>query len=220
MKIINSYVLKLIIISGLVGLLCTYSLYAFCPRFLCYVVYDVRESDSALIENKTVEGNAQYTEYFKPVNSYIKSIYIHVKSAKAPEDTAERICGTLIDRNGKIVKESFYEIENAIRNLYCEFPIEKWVEDGQEYQFVITFPDCDDIEITFGPCEIGPDEHVRLLYNGEEIDENIFLRYSYGTYSKKLLAMWFLVFFISSYLLGESCIKRFRDRKAVTDNRK
>ena len=196
-------ILKLTCVSCVAALLCTFCIYKFFPQYLCYIVYDVHESQLYEKEDKLVEANAQYTETFVSTSPYIKAIAFNLKERDENAVTGKYIEGKLIDSSGKILAVEQYQLKESIVDIYCEFPFEQWVVPGEAYQFVINFPDCEDVYVTFGPGDVGPAEHIKLTCNGNSMSQNLYLRYIYGQYSKKLLVMWFLVFFISAYMLGE-----------------
>lgn len=203
------HVIKLLCAACVISLLCTAAVYRFFPQYLCYIVYDVHESDFGEREDKQIKANAQYVEKFIPTCNYIKDIAFNLK-AREGSNTSEYITGSLVDDGGKVLAESRYELKESEIDVYCEFAIEKWVDVGREYQFVINFPDSEDVYVTFGTNDMSL-EHVQLLCDNEEVEQSMYLRYTYGCYSKKLLAMWFLTFVICAYLLGELLTRRGKE---------
>lgn len=198
----------------MVSLVCTAIFYRFFPQYLCYQVMAVNESKLYDAELYEMEQGASYTEYFKPQRNYLKSIALNLAPRKIKKgDTIYEIKALLKNKNGKIIEESVFLLENLYASTYCEFKIEKWVKSGEEYLLEIQFPDCEGVYVTFGPSDIGPAEHVQLTEGDTVIDENMYMRYIYGTYSKKLLAFWFVVFFISTYMLGESIAMLVKKQK-------
>lgn len=200
-------ILALSVISLAVGILGSWIVYRFLPQYLCYVVYDVSTSDASAHEDREIAPGAQYDEYFVPRNSYIKSIEINLNAAAKGEKegmNGEAVTGILRDENGKILSERRYTVEadDVRKQIYCEFAFETWVRTDRQYQLSLRFPDQEGIVVTFA-SEGGCDEHVVLWENGTETEDALYMRYVYGAYSKKLLLMWFLAFFVSAYWLGE-----------------
>lgn len=209
-------VLLLLGASCLAALVCTFCIYKIFPQYLCYAVYGVSESELYESESRRIAPGASYTEYFTPLNAYLKSIAFNLESGMG-ENSGELnyIKGTLLDEEGKAVAKNRILAEASDTSVYCEFPIEKWVEPGRQYRFVMEFPDSGELYVTFGPDDIGPAEHGRLLQGTESADFGMYLRYVYGSYSKKLLALWFLIFFVSAYLLGE-CFLNYGKQKRIS----
>ncbi|MCM1113592.1 MAG: hypothetical protein NC399_10105 [Muribaculum sp.] len=213
--------LILSVISLAAGLLGSGIVYRFLPRYLCYVVYDVSASDSSAHEDREIAPGAQYDEYFTPRSSYIKSIEINLnavaKGEKAGMDGGA-VTGILRDENGKVLSKKQYTVsgEDVRRQLYCEFPFETWVRTDRQYRLSLSFPEKEGIVVTFDP-DGGCAEHVALWENGAETQDALYMRYVYGAYSKKLLLMWFLAFFVSAYFLGE-CAVGFRRGRCESED--
>ena len=198
-------ILKLCILSGVISIVCTWGVYQFFPKFLCYVVYDVHESDLQEQWDRII-SNEEYIETFTPTNSYIKTIAISITTQKGDEEYEGYVVGRLTDGRGKLIAQDKYLLSAGMSHEYCEFEIEKWVTPGEEYQFCLVFPEEENVSVTFCAADAGPAEHVNLQGKQQSETRNMYLRYIYGTYSKKLLAIWLLVFFIGAYLLTEQLI--------------
>ena len=196
-------------VSGVLAFLGAYVVYKFFPQYLCYVVYDVSEADLYEKEEKAVASGAQYTEYFVPQNAYLKSIIVSmgVKTAKSDMDDGQYVAASLVDEENNVLAESKLWVEASDKLSFCEFEIERWVDSEGVYGLVLEFSDSGGVFVTFVPSDAGPQEHQRLIYENEVLGENIYLQYVYGSFSKKLLAMWFLVFFVSVGLLGECFLR-------------
>lgn len=205
-------IIILCIISGVISIACTWCVYNVFPQFLCYAVYDVHESNLQEKEDKPVSGQ-EYVETFVPVNTYIKTIAISVTTEDNDDVYEDYIVGKLIDNNGKPLAQDEYEISPGMSLEYCEFEFEKWVTSGEEYQFVLTFPEREDVLVTFCSADAGPVEHVSLQGGQQSDAENMYMRYVYGTYSKKLLAIWLLGFFIGAYFVVEQISHMLKEGK-------
>lgn len=210
-------IIILCIISGVISIACTWCVYNVFPQFLCYAVYDVHESNLQEKEDKPVSGQ-EYVETFVPVNSYIKTIAISVTTEDNDDVYEDYIVGKLIDNNGKTLAQDKYEISSGMSLEYCEFEFEKWVMPGEEYQFVLTFPEREDVLVTFCSLDAGPVEHVSLQGGQQSDVENMYMRYVYGTYSKKLLAIWLLGFFIGAYFVVEQISHMLKGKRTSKES--
>ena len=207
-----------VLIAGLgVGLI--YKVFA---QYLFYEIYNVSETVMAAPVDWEVAAGAQYEEYFVPQSDYLKSISINVNQTATLElnDTPEnyRIQAVLKEDSGKIVKEAGYMVKatDVRERIYCQFNFETWVEAGQQYQLALVFPENQKVSVTFGGETGHPAEHVALNAAGNEIAEAMFVRYIYGTYSKKLLLLWFMVFFVTGYWLCQGvseCLSQSRPQE-------
>lgn len=204
------HIAKLISISCVVGLFCTIGVYRFFPQYLCYNVYNASENDLYEKEDKLIESNEQYKEIFTPTADYIKCIEFYAKGES--EKDSQYVTGKLIDAAGKLIVECMCEIKKSESGAYCTFDIEKWIEPGVQYQFIMDFSECSNLYVTFGPSGLAPVEHVKLLKGNEEVAQSMYLRYVYGCYSKKLLTMWFLAFFVCAYMLVEWIFDRGKEK--------
>lgn len=193
----------------------TFAVYQFFPQYLCYAVYDVHESNLDQRQDKAVEPGSRFSEYFTPQNSYLKSMVFNAGRIVSQEEQeaddangnlGDFVDGKLLDSSGKILAESKIMLTDIRENTFCTFNFETWVDTGQQYELSIVFPDSQDLMITFGSEDSGPSEHNVLMINGAESKDNLYLQYVYGSYSKKLLLFWFLIFFLSAYLAGEKFI--------------
>ncbi len=201
-------IIILCIASGVISVVCTLGVYYLFPQYLCYTTYDVHASDLQGKEEKSVAG-AEYVETFIPTSSYLKNIAISVTTDKSDESYEEYVVGKLTDASGKVIARDSCELSAGMSLEYCEFNIEKWVTPGEEYQLLLDFPEREDVYVTFCAADAGPDEHVKLE-GGLSDAENMYMRYIYGTYSKKLLLIWAVVFFVGAYFLIEEVKKSGR----------
>lgn len=202
-------------VSCAAALLCTLCIYKVFPQYLCYTVYDVSESDLYERESRRIAPGTVYTEQFTPRNSYLKSIAINLETVEKLIEKPESLEAVLSDEKGKTLEKAKVTPEYAKKAVYCEFPVEKWVAPGKEYQFMIKFPEQTETIVTFGPADIGPEEHIRLISEEEEPDGSMYFKYVYGSYSKKLLVFWFLVFFVSACYIGEFFIDNGKQQKRI-----
>lgn len=191
----------------LVGFLGTFVIYRFFPQFLCYTVQDVHVSELYDQQELELLENVRYTEYFVPTGDYIKSIYINLRGNTQGDETL--ISATLLREGGNVIARSKFKIEDIQDTAFREFSIEKWVDVGQVYRFVIDFPADAGVSVTFGPEDIGPEEHIRGELDGRNDGGVMYMQYAYGSYSRKLLAFWFLAFTVSACLIGDC----FLDKK-------
>lgn len=204
-----------VLLAGLgVGLV-----YKVFTQYLFYEIYNVSETVMAAPVDWEVAAGAQYEEYFVPQSDYLKSISINVNQTAtlelndAPEDY--RIQAVLKDASGKVVREAGYMVKatDVRERIYCQFNFETWVKAGQQYQLALVFPENQKVSVTFGGETGHPAEHVALNTAGNEIAEAMFVRYIYGTYSKKLLLLWFMVIFVTGYWLCQGvseCLSQSR----------
>lgn len=196
---------KLVIFGIIFGMLCTGLVYWRFPRFLCYAVYDVSESDLYQKENREMAPGTCLVEYFVPRYRYLTGVHIHVNQ-KRKEDSGNIVTGRLLDSKQRVLAQSGFAPEDE----FFEFKFNRWVSTDEEYQMEIIFPEENGSPVitTFGPEDIGPDEHRALYMNGERSGEAIYAEYVYGTYSRKLLAFWFLVFFLGGMMIGDTVLYR------------
>ena len=204
----------LLLFSLAAGVAGTMVIYKFFPKYLFHTVYMIHESGTdGEMEDKNIAGSTQYTEHFYPKLPYLKSIVLHMGSM---DEVSEEIAGNmavdmkLLRDDGKVLAQSSLLPEPMKGFRFQEFPMESWVESGREYRAVITFPDRSDLYITSSLTPIGPGEHAALEINGEESGETLYIQYRYGTYSKKLLAVWFAVFFMAAFMIGEYAAGKHR----------
>lgn len=181
-------------------------IYRFFPRYLFRPVYLVHESGAdGVQEAKNVERNARYAEHFRPTEPYLKSLVLHmgwIGGASADRSRDMAVNMKLLRDDGKILAESILIPETGGLR-FQEFSLERWVEPGREYSALITFPDSSDIYVTSSFQDIGPGEHSLLEIGGEAVEETLYMRYVYGTYSKKLLMLWFVAMFAAVFMVGE-----------------
>ena len=192
---------QMLIFGIVIGVLGTFLVYRQFPQFLCYTVYDVTQSDLNEKANHNMEPGTNLVEHFVPRNNYLMGVRIHVER-DGIEEEENIVIGRLLNSDGKVLVESSFKPQDE----FFEFEFDKWVDTEEQYQFEIFFPEenATAIATTFGPPDIGPDEHRALYIEGVCAEEAIYAEYVYGTYSRKLLAFWFLVFFLGGMMIGDS----------------
>ena len=204
------------LISVLSAIISIIILFFFFPQYLCYTVHATSESIIYDAEEVSIEPESIYIETFSPIYSYVKTISIHIGCNT--DLSGQKIVGQFMDEQGRIIEECTYQISQDDIYNYAEFKIEEWVKVGHEYKFAIIFPPCEGIKILYGPQSIGPDEHVSLSLDSQLTEDNIYMRYIYGNYSKKLLLLWFLAFFSVEYLIFENIYELVESHKFIIGN--
>lgn len=193
--------LFLLLAGGFIfGVIFTGIVYRFFPRYLCYAVYDASEGSLYQAKMEGMAPGERLTECFVPRFSYLTGVDVGVNR----EDNDNVVIGRLLDPQGKIVAESRF----TLRAADYTFSFHKWVEPGQRYQLEILFPEENRsaVMVTFGPEASGAGEHQSSYVDGEASDSIPFVRYVYGTYSRKLLAFWFMVLFLGGFMIGETIL--------------
>lgn len=192
--------IKILIFGIVIGVLCTWLVYWRLPQLLCYAVYDVCGSDLYQKEDREMDPGTYLVEHFVPRYRYLTGVYIHVNQ----NDSGNIVIGRLLDSRQRVLAESGF----APGDEYFKF--DQWVSTEEEYQLEIMFPGGNGgaVTTTFGPEDIGPDEHRALYVNGERVGEAVYAEYIYGTYSRKLLAFWFLVLFLGGMMIGDTVLHR------------
>ncbi len=192
--------------AAVFAILATIVLYQCFPQLLYTVVYDVRQSD--LYEKDVIEvaPGTTYTEIFSPEQPFVQAIGIHV-SRKATED---KVIGRLYDEGGRLLGEDSF----LLSDVDYQFAFKKKLDTAKTYRLEIIFAEDNEnsLMVTFGPEGIGPSEHISFQNDDQSSDrsaeEILYMEYVYGTYSKKLLALWALVFFISGLVVGETVMSQ------------
>lgn len=207
----KKHLLCLVVVSLLTGILGTLAVYRYFPQYLCYTVRDAYTSDLYESREQTLGSGLEYTEIFVPRESYVMSIIIRLTGTA--EQSQKVITGKLINEEGKVIGSSKTLIGRVENSVFCEIPIGKWLKPGERYRLAIVFPEEEELAVTMGPGDIGPDEHIGAEIDGEPAENSLYLQYVYGSYSKKLLGVWFLVFCLSGYLLGECFLFRTGSRR-------
>ncbi|MCM1065038.1 MAG: hypothetical protein NC420_11330 [Eubacterium sp.] len=195
--------LALLMMGGLVfGILCTGIVYWCFPQYLCYAVYDVGEGDFYQPEEEKIAPGTLLTEYFVPCNRYLTGVGIGTRR----EDKDNAVVGRLLDGQGKVLAEDQF----TLRDVNYSFTFDKWVKPGQQYQLEILFPESnqDVVTVTFGPEGSGAGEHIGSYAGKNLMDKVPYIYYIYGTYSRKLLAFWFIVLFLGGFMIGETILYR------------
>lgn len=193
-------------------------LYLCFPQFLYQLTYDVHESDLYEREVREVLPGTAFSEVFSPAQPFVKAIGLHVER----ESTDDEIVGRLYDESGKLIAEDSFRL----RNVEYAFDFRKRLDTDKIYQLDIIVPEYNEnpVRFTFGPEDIGPGEHISFQNGGadagtENADiqdrstqhtEILYMQYIYGTYSRKLLGLWVLVFALTGLMLGESLLILYR----------
>lgn len=196
--------LILLMVGGfLFSVIFTGIVYYFFPQYLCYAVYDASEGNLYQAEEEGMASGRRLTEYFTPRHPYFTGVSIGVKREK----NDNMVVGRLLDAQGKVVAESRFSLRDADYTLYFH----RWVEPGQQYQLEILFPkeNQSEVMVTFGPEDSGAGEQEASYVDGEPSDRVPYVCYIYGTYSRKLLAFWFMVFFLGGFMIGETVLYKF-----------
>lgn len=195
--------IQLLIFGMVIGVVGTCMVYRQFPQFLCYAVYDVKASDLYQKDNQEMAPGSSLTESFVPRYDYLTAVRIHVER-EGIEEAENVVIGRLLNAEQKVLAESSFRPQDE----FFEFEFNKWVDTEKEYKLEIVFPEENDtaIETTFGPADIGPDEHRALYVDGAYADAALYTEYVYGTYSKKLLAFWFLIFFLGGMMIGDAIL--------------
>lgn len=192
---------RIMIMGIALGVLGTFLVYWQFPQFLCYTVHDTSQSDLYQKISHEMEPGTNLVEHFVPRNKYLTAVRIHVKREEN-EGEEDIIIGRLLNAEKQVLAESSFRPQDE----FFEFKFHKWVNTTKEYQMEIIFPkeNSHAITTTFGPSDIGPSEH-RALYIGDVCsEETIYAEYIYGSYSRKLLAFWFLIFFLGGIMIGDA----------------
>ncbi len=126
------------LLTFLTAVLCVFVLYRFFPKYLCYSVYDVKESDSYALEEIQIQEGEAFELFFSPLNPYLKGVAIHIRK----ENTANNEYW-----EGTEASAAWYEGDKAVGhskvhvkyNGYVEFPLEKWVDTEKTYRLSVVF---------------------------------------------------------------------------------
>jgi hypothetical protein len=176
----------------------TIILYEFFPQFLYKMTYDVHESNLYAKEVREVAPGEAFTETFSPQLSFLTAVGIHI----VRERSDDKVVGRLYDEAGKLIAEESF----MLKDVDYRFSFMRRLDTDKTYSFEIFFPENNEnsMEVTFGPEGIGPSEHISFSENGEASENIIYMQYVYGTYSKKLLALWGLMFWVAGLIIAES----------------
>lgn len=193
--------LALLTAGGLVfSILCTGIMYWYFPQYLCYAVYGVSEGNLYQAEEEKIAPGTLLTECFAPCNRYLTGVAVGVQR----EDNDNAVTGRLLDGQGKVLAEDQF----TLRDVDYRFLFDKWVEPGRQYQLEILFPESNQsvISLTFGPEDSGAGEHIGSYIGENPLDKAPYICYIYGTYSRKLLAFWFIVLFLGGFMAGDTIL--------------
>ena len=199
--------LSLLLMGGIVfSVISTGIVYRFFPQYLCYDVYSVSEGDLYQKEELDIYSGSQLKEYFVPRYDFLIGVSIGVKR----EDNDNEIIGRLLNNEEKMIAESSF----SVRDVAYDFMFQKWVEPGQEYQLEILFPEENQsaVVITFESNDSASTEHNETYFDGTLSDKSPYICYIYGTYKKKLLAIWLIVLFLCGFMIGETILYEYEKR--------
>lgn len=201
--------IKMFIFGMIIGVACTCVLYRFFPQYLCYAVYDVGGDRLSDIENREVNPGTGLTEYFTPNHVFLTGIIVNAQR----QDSEDVIECRLFNSRRKLLAEDMF----TLRDPSYEFRFNKWVTPGETYQLEITLPESNTgaIITTFGTAEIGTSEHISSYMDDVQTQDTLYIQYVYGTYSRKLLAFWFLMFFLGGIMIWDTktFVRRMHDEK-------
>lgn len=179
--------------------------FCFFPQYLYQVVYWVNTSE--------IMGESQFdalpshvlTENFIPQQSYLDTINVHVTESVE----GNLLVGRLYDYRGNTLEQYTVEAENG----YVSFPVQRHVKTGETYTFSIMGHEDNSgaVTITFGTAVEGPEEHVASWENGSEEHGVLWTQYIYNACSRKLLAVWFIVFLAAAFWVLETVCKQSRN---------
>lgn len=205
--------LVLTVMGGIVfSIALTSIMYRFFPQYLCYYVYDVSENNLYRTAEKEMFPGMFLTESFIPQYHYLTGIKIEL----GREDNDNMIIGRLLDGQGKIMAENRF----TLRDMEYKFSFNKWVDPGQEYQLEIIFPEQNQgsVTVTFGSGDSGSEEHENSYINGTLSEDALYIRYIYGTYSRKLLAFWLIVLFLGGFMIGDTILYKLTEKHGKSNS--
>lgn len=163
-----------VLIPFAAALLCTGILYYFFPSLICHTVYMVEEYGTDAMDEYPMQEKEIIERTFTPSGNYLKAVGIHVALEGAANDEKWE---------GLTTKAQLYQgdrrvaegKESVTSNGFVEVPIEKWVDSGKAYRVVFSFETDKAINLKMGA-------------------DGIYMQSIYGSYSRKLLVLWFLAF--------------------------
>lgn len=199
--------LFLLVLCGIVfSALSTGIIYRFFPQYLCYAIYAVSKGNAYQSEEKEMVPGTSLTEYFSPQNRYLAGVSIGVKR----EENDNAVTGRLLDEQGKVMAESQF----TLQDVDYTFEFHEWVKPGQHYILEILFPESNQstIMMVFSSEDSGTDEHIGSYIDGNPSGEEPYVEFIYGTYSRKLLAFWFIVLFVGGFMIGETVLYKLTIR--------
>lgn len=177
----------------------------FFPRYLYQAVYWVDTSEITGDGHVDVPVGGTLAEEFIPQKNYLENINIHVG------DCAEGnlLIGRLSDHEGRILEEHTMEA----RGGYVSFEVQRHVKTDETYILSIMGYEGNNgtVSVAFGTTVEGPAEHVVSWENGSESSGVLWTQYVYNACSRKLLAVWFIVFLAAAFWVLETICKRLRN---------
>ena len=190
----------ILLFTAVFTLLATAILYICFPHLLYRLTYDVYESDLYESRSREVYAGESFTETFSPELPFVMAIGLNVER----RNRTDEIIGRLYDDSGKLIAEDSFNLIDVDYN----FSFMKRLDTDKTYklEILISENNKNPINLTFGPEDIGPSEHISFEDSGEMSEEILYTQYIYGTYSKKLVALWMLVFAVTGLILAESVV--------------
>lgn len=203
--------LTLLAAGGMIfSALSTGIMYRFFPQYLCYAVYAVGRGNLYQPETREMTPGTSLTECFSPQFGFLTGISIGVKR----EENDNTLIGRLLDDEGKVLAESYF----TLKDTDYSFLFYKWVDPECQYKLQILFPESNQsaVMVTLGPGDSGTDGQMGLSIDGSPSGKELYAEFIYGTYSRKLLAFWFIVLFTGGFMIGETILYKLtlrRDRR-------
>lgn len=169
------------------------------PQYICCTVYWANASEIGAEDWENIGSGMTLAEEFIPQQKYLASINIHVGEV----GKENLLIGKLCNAKGKVLEEHILEAKKG----YVNFEVQRWVRTDEEYIFLLTGHEDNKeaVPVSFGGAVEGPAEHVLSRVDGVANEGNLWTQYVYNTYSKKLLALWFMAFLVVSFWIMETC---------------
>ncbi len=200
--------LALLAAGGMIfSALSTGIMYHFFPQYLCYAVYAVGKGNFYQLGTKEMAPGTSLTECFSPQFGFLTGINIGVKR----EENENTLIGRLLNEEGRVMAESQFTLKDADYS----FLFYKWVDPERQYQLEILFPESNQgaVTVTLGTGDSGADEQTGLYVDGNPSNKELYAEFIYGTYSRKLLAFWFIVLFTGGFMIGETILYKLTLRR-------
>ena len=197
------YAVKIGISSFVLSMIAMAVLYFFFPKLFCNHVYDVHTNYGMGEEHKPGEWHGEYREIFVPSYNYI-DVYLHCEQ----QIENYQVTVQLLNEQEKTIKKETVTISSQTGTYILAFEIEKWVQAGNTYKLVLSMGDTEPAFMPLCSYEYKTPEHVSLLMDNKETEDNLCLQYIYGTYSKKRLLLWLPAFYIASFYLYNILCKK------------
>ena len=181
-------------------LLTTVILYTCFPHLLYRLTYDVYESDLYESRSREVYAGECFTQTFSPKYPFVMAIGLNVER----KNRTDEIIGRLYDDSGKLIAEDSFNLMDENYN----FSFMKRLDTDKTYKLevLISENNKNPINLILGLEDTGSSEHISFEDSDEISGEILYTQYIYGTYSKKLMALWMLVFAVTGLILAESVL--------------